>query len=95
MSHVRAAVLDDLDVLTHLLDEYRQFYQQPSDPEGARRFLSQRFGLGDAFILVSENARGRRLRAALPRPFHRGAECALDAHCTSCRKAAGREVGVR
>lgn len=58
MSHVRAAVLDDLDVLTHLLDEYRQFYQQPSDPEGARRFLSQRFGLGDAFILVSENARG-------------------------------------
>lgn len=58
MSHVRAAVLNDLNVLTRLLDEYRQFYQQKSDPDGARHFLSQRFGLGDAFILVSENALG-------------------------------------
>ncbi|MBZ5488467.1 GNAT family N-acetyltransferase [Halomonas aquamarina] len=58
MSRVRAAVLNDLEALTHLLDEYRQFYQQPSDLEAARHFLSQRFGLGDAFLLVSENAQG-------------------------------------
>ena len=58
MSRVRAAVLNDLDALTVLLDDYRQFYQQKSDLEGARHFLSQRFGLGDAFILVSEAKNG-------------------------------------
>lgn len=58
MSQVRAAVLNDLDVLAALLDAYRQFYQQQSDLEAARHFLSQRFGLGDSFILVSEDAVG-------------------------------------
>ncbi|WP_447555128.1 N-acetyltransferase family protein [Vreelandella sp. EE22] len=56
--NVRAAVLDDLEPLTVLLDEYRQFYEQPSDPQAARRFLAQRFGLGDSFILVSESEPG-------------------------------------
>lgn len=56
MNNVRAAVLDDLEELSLLLDNYRQFYQQQSDLKGARYFLSQRFGLGDSFILVSEDA---------------------------------------
>ncbi|SJN14697.1 acetyltransferase, GNAT family [Halomonas citrativorans] len=59
MNNVRAAVLDDLDALSVLLDDYRQFYQQQSDLKGARYFLSQRFGLGDSFILVSEEAQGK------------------------------------
>lgn len=59
MHNVRAAVLDDLDALSVLLDDYRQFYQQQSDLNGARYFLIQRFGLGDSFILVSEEAQGR------------------------------------
>ncbi|MFG6665762.1 GNAT family N-acetyltransferase [Halomonas sp. HNIBRBA4712] len=54
----RAAVLDDIDALTVLLDGYRQFYRQPSDPNAARHFLEQRFGLGDSFILVSEDDEG-------------------------------------
>ncbi|RUR35354.1 GNAT family N-acetyltransferase [Vreelandella populi] len=58
MHNVRAAVLDDLDALSVLLDDYRQFYQQESDLDAARHFLSQRFGLGDSFILVSEDAQG-------------------------------------
>lgn len=58
MHNVRAAVLDDLDALSALLDDYRQFYQQESDLDAARHFLSQRFGLGDSFILVSEDAQG-------------------------------------
>ncbi|MCS2610495.1 GNAT family N-acetyltransferase [Halomonas dongshanensis] len=56
--NVRAATLQDLDPLTRLLDAYRQFYRQPSDLEAARYFLEQRFGLGDSFILVAENAAG-------------------------------------
>lgn len=59
MSNIRTAVLDDLDALSVLLDDYRQFYKQASDLEGARYFLSQRFGLGDSFILVSEDASGK------------------------------------
>ncbi|MBP5979922.1 MAG: GNAT family N-acetyltransferase [Halomonas sp.] len=59
MHNVRAAVLDDLDALSVLLDDYRQFYQQQSDLNGARYFLIQRFGLGDSFILVSEEAQGK------------------------------------
>ncbi|MGP8291392.1 GNAT family N-acetyltransferase [Vreelandella zhanjiangensis] len=59
MNNVRAAVLDDLDALSVLLDDYRQFYQQQSDLKGARYFLNQRFGLGDSFILVSEDASGK------------------------------------
>ncbi|WP_447527629.1 N-acetyltransferase family protein [Vreelandella sp. TE19] len=55
---IRAAVMNDLEALTVLLDAYRQFYQQPGDVSAARHFLEQRFGLGDSFILVSEDARG-------------------------------------
>lgn len=59
MHNVRPAVLDDLDALSVLLDDYRQFYQQQSDLDGARYFLRQRFGLGDSFILVSEETSGK------------------------------------
>ncbi|WNL38594.1 GNAT family N-acetyltransferase [Halomonas sp. PAMB 3264] len=56
--HTRAAVLNDLPTLTDLLDGYRQFYGQNSDVAAARHFLEQRFGLGDSFILVSEDDKG-------------------------------------
>lgn len=54
----RAATMNDLPALTELLDGYRRFYGQPSDRQAARDFLEQRFGLGDSFILVSEDAAG-------------------------------------
>ena len=58
MTPIRSARQEDLDALTELLDGYRQFYQQPSDIKAARDFLEQRMGLGDSFILVSENRAG-------------------------------------
>lgn len=58
MTTIRSASINDLDALTKLLDGYRQFYQQPSDMDAARNFLRQRMGLGDSFILVSENSEG-------------------------------------
>ncbi|MCO7247561.1 GNAT family N-acetyltransferase [Halomonas sp. Mc5H-6] len=58
MQAIRLATIRDIDTLTELLDGYRQFYQQPSDLQAARDFLRQRMGLGDAFILVSENSEG-------------------------------------
>lgn len=58
MTAIRLATIRDIDTLTELLDGYRQFYQQPSDIQAARDFLCQRMGLGDSFILVSENSEG-------------------------------------
>ena len=40
---IRQATAADLDLLIPLFDAYRQFYRLPSDPEGARRFLRERF----------------------------------------------------
>jgi GNAT superfamily N-acetyltransferase len=50
---VRRAVPDDLDRLTPLFDAYRQFYRLPSDPEGARRFLRERFTHSDSAIFLA------------------------------------------
>lgn len=58
MATIRTATINDLDILSELLDGYRQFYQQPSDIDAARDFLRQRLGQGDSFILVSENSEG-------------------------------------
>ena len=60
MADVRAvrAELNDLDALVPLFDAYRQFYAQPSDPEGARTFLADRLKRGESviFLAVTEGA---------------------------------------
>lgn len=50
----RRAVRTDLDALVPLFDGYRVFYEQPSDPALARRFLSERLTTGDTVILLAE-----------------------------------------
>ncbi|EPC01005.1 hypothetical protein L861_10560 [Litchfieldella anticariensis FP35 = DSM 16096] len=52
---VRHAKLHDIEPLGELLDSYRVFYDQPSDPAGARNFLAHRLGLGDSHLLVYED----------------------------------------
>ncbi|MFC3286152.1 GNAT family N-acetyltransferase [Litchfieldella rifensis] len=52
---VRHAKLSDIEALGELLDGYRVFYGQPSDPAGARHFLARRLGLGDSHLLVYED----------------------------------------
>lgn len=42
-SRVRQATVEDLDALVPLFDEYRVFYRQASDTDGARAFLLDRF----------------------------------------------------
>lgn len=44
---------DHLDLLIPLFDQYRQFYQQPSDPDGARKFLAERLRNKESMILFS------------------------------------------
>ncbi|MCK0713987.1 GNAT family N-acetyltransferase [Chromohalobacter sarecensis] len=50
---------DHLDDLVPLVDGYRQFYRQPSDPDGARRFMRERFAKGDAYVLLAVGEDGR------------------------------------
>ncbi|AVP99448.1 GNAT family N-acetyltransferase [Ahniella affigens] len=50
---VRQARLTDLDDLALLFDGYRQFYLQPSDVDGARRFLSDRFEHLQSVIFIA------------------------------------------
>ncbi|MDI5986542.1 GNAT family N-acetyltransferase [Halomonas sp. M4R5S39] len=58
---VRHAKLRDIEALGELLDGYRVFYDQPSDPAGARNFLAHRLGLGDSHLLVDEGEDGELL----------------------------------
>lgn len=39
---IKKATINELDGLTKLFDLYRQFYQQTSDVDGARKFLKER-----------------------------------------------------
>jgi GNAT superfamily N-acetyltransferase len=50
---VQRAGLDDLDVLAPLFDQYRGFYEQPSDEALARRFLSQRLERNESVVLLA------------------------------------------
>lgn len=52
---VRQAVLADLELLVPLLDQYRQFYQRPSDPAAARAFLLDRFNHGESVLFIAQD----------------------------------------
>ena len=51
--NIRQATVDDVDDLARLFDEYRRFYRQPSDIEGARRFLLARFENNQSVIFIA------------------------------------------
>ena len=53
MRSVKQASVNDLDQLVPLFDGYRQFYQQNSDPEGARMFLQDRMQRNESVIFIS------------------------------------------
>ncbi|GED21610.1 GNAT family N-acetyltransferase [Halomonas halmophila] len=59
MITISQATREQLDDLVPLVDGYRQFYRQSSDPEGARHFMEQRFDKGDAHVLLALDADNR------------------------------------
>ena len=50
---VRQAFLADLDDLSKLFDEYRQFYGKSSDLGLAKEFLRARFNHGESTLFVA------------------------------------------
>ena len=51
---VRRATVDDVDAIAPLFDHYRMFYQQPSDPALAQRFIGERLQHGESVIFLAE-----------------------------------------
>jgi GNAT superfamily N-acetyltransferase len=60
-SLVRQAGLGDLDRIVPLFDAYRQFYQQPSDPDLARGFLRDRLRNHESVIFLALDPDGKAL----------------------------------
>jgi ribosomal protein S18 acetylase RimI-like enzyme len=59
MTRIREATRDDLPLLGKLFDEYRQFYQLPTDIEKAGSYLRARLAAGESVVLVAEDEAGR------------------------------------
>jgi GNAT superfamily N-acetyltransferase len=53
---IEYADLTDLDTLAPLFDAYRMFYEQASNPEGARAYLGDRLGLRESVVLLAWRA---------------------------------------
>lgn len=53
---VRQAVLSDLDAISDLFNQYRQFQGQASDPAAARAFLRARFDHGESAVFMAHEA---------------------------------------
>jgi GNAT superfamily N-acetyltransferase len=50
---IRLATIEDLDLLAPLFDAYRVFYRKSSDPDLARRFLSERLRNNQSTIFLA------------------------------------------
>lgn len=57
--NVRTATLADIDSLARLFDEYRVFYEQDSNTDLARSFLTARLENGESTIFLATDDTGR------------------------------------
>lgn len=53
MNEIRNATIADLEPLAEMFDLYRQFYRQPADITGARKFISERISNNDSIIFIA------------------------------------------
>ena len=55
MINIDFANIDDLDPVTLLFDQYRQFYKQKSNLAESRKFIEQRLIAQDSIIFLAKN----------------------------------------
>jgi ribosomal protein S18 acetylase RimI-like enzyme len=55
---VRQATAADIEALAPPFDAYRQFYEQASDLDLARAFLSERFAKAESTVFIAEDEAG-------------------------------------
>ncbi|MBK7853312.1 MAG: GNAT family N-acetyltransferase [Bacteroidetes bacterium] len=53
MIEIREATIHDIDQIAFLFDQYRIFYKKASDPEGAKKFISDRFNKKESVIFIA------------------------------------------
>lgn len=53
---IEQATIEDLEEVAVLFDKYRQFYQQPTDLEGARSYISERLENKESTIFIVKNS---------------------------------------
>jgi ribosomal protein S18 acetylase RimI-like enzyme len=53
MENIKKATLNELDSLTELFDLYRVFYEQKSDPDGAKEFLKERLTNKESVVFIA------------------------------------------
>ena len=58
---IRQAVITDIDPLSYLMDQYRQFYGKSSNVKAAQAFLLERFNYNESMIFVAEDATNQTL----------------------------------
>lgn len=56
---IRRAIINDLEQLADLFDQYRIFYNKSSDIEGAESFLKHRILNEESIIFVSEDSENK------------------------------------
>ena len=56
MITTRNATLKDIDGIAPLFDAYRQFYEQPSDPDLAKSFLTERIQNKESTVILAVDA---------------------------------------
>ena len=61
MVHIRESVREDLPALGKLFDEYRQFYQLPTDVQKATAYLEARLGARESVVLIAADEAGQLL----------------------------------
>jgi len=49
------ATIADINGVATLFDQYRQFYQQPSDLEGAKSYIKERLSKKESIIFIVKN----------------------------------------
>lgn len=55
MIKIEQATIEDVDKLAMLFDQYRVFYQKPTDLSGAKAFLIERINAAESVIFISIN----------------------------------------
>ena len=50
---IRQSAITDIDQISVLFDQYRVFYKKTSDPEGAKKFISDRFNKKESVIFIA------------------------------------------
>lgn len=53
---IRKATLNDLEQLADLFDQYRVFYRKDPNPNGCRKFLSERISNNESEIFLAANS---------------------------------------